>query len=306
MRTSSIFPRRTLGVALLLLTAAFLSGCEKQPADMTSEDGNGPAITLEGRVALESKATDTSFENGDEVGLTVVAWNGEEPAVLSADRDEDNVLYVYDDGIFAASSAAYYPNATDKVTLWAYYPFAYDGGFARNGSELPVKVQASQNEQENLKASDYLVAEVEGITPSDAAVPMEFRHIMAKIRLNIVLEEGSGIQSSAQASAVMPCLATSALYDMTGDTLTSVADYHELEMFPVDGLQLEAIVVPQTVKAGDYLFYITIGDRMFIYAAEEDMEFVSGTVNEFNALLSGKAAVEPTRLTVLRSNTCVW
>lgn len=305
MRTSSILPRRTLG-ALLLLSAAFLSGCEKQPADVTSEDGNGPAITLDGRVALESKVTDTSFENGDEVGLTVVAWNGEEPAVLSDDRDEDNVPYVYEDGLFTALSAAYYPNATDKVTLWAYYPFTYGGGFVQNGSKLPVMALVSQDKQADFKASDYLVAEAEGIVPSSMAVPMEFRHIMAKIRLNIVLEENTGVQSSEQASAVMPWLATSALYDMAEDTLTSIADYRELEMFPVDGLHLEAIVVPQTVKAGDYLFYITIGGRMFIYAAEEDMEFVSGTVNEFNALLSGNAAVETTKLTVLRSNVCVW
>ena len=120
---------KVLQFLILSAAAVVLSGCQKQTGPETSgPDGKGPAITLEGRVAPDSKVSDTSFDNGDEIGLTVVGWSGEEPAALSDYRDEDNVRYVYEDGLFSALSTACYPNSEDKVTLWAYYPFTYGGG----------------------------------------------------------------------------------------------------------------------------------------------------------------------------------
>lgn len=294
---------KVLQFLLLSAAAVVLSGCQKQTGPETSgPDGKGPAITLEGRVAPDSKVSDTSFDNGDEIGLTVVGWSGEEPAALSDYRDEDNVRYVYEDGLFSALSTACYPNSEDKVTLWAYYPFTYGGGFVPGSDELHVRVLASQDNEGDFKASDYLVAEASGISPSDAAVPMEFRHILAKVRLNVVLDGAS----EEKVSAVMPYVAASAVYDMTEGTLSSLADHCEIAMFPVSSLCVEAIIVPQTVKAGDYLFYITVGERTFTYAAAEDMVFAAGTINEFRALVSQDASVKSTVPVLSRSNTCIW
>ncbi|MEG0656279.1 MAG: fimbrillin family protein, partial [Mucinivorans sp.] len=62
----------------------------------------------------------TAFEEGDQIGLFALAKGA---ALMASGNAVNNALFVKaSDGAIKATPAAYYPNSTDAVPLYAYYP----------------------------------------------------------------------------------------------------------------------------------------------------------------------------------------
>ena len=67
-----------------------------------------------------TRATDTSFENGDKVGIYVV----NQPNTLKATGNHaDNIGFTYS-GSWSAATTIYWKDETTKADFYCYYPYA--------------------------------------------------------------------------------------------------------------------------------------------------------------------------------------
>lgn len=154
-----------------LLVVAFagliaLAACKKEPSVTPTADNS---INLSASVYGFTKATDTAFEEGDEIGVNVYA--GKELWL-------ENALYTYSStGLTSETPNAWYDNEELEATLTAYYPYtaAFDGTFC---------VNSDQSDLDGYKASDLLVATANSL-PTKEAINLTFKHVLSKVVINV-------------------------------------------------------------------------------------------------------------------------
>lgn len=154
-----------------LLVVAFagliaLAACKKEPSVTPTADNS---INLSASVYGFTKATDTAFEEGDEIGVNVFA--GKESWL-------ENALYTYSStGLTSKTQNAWYDDEELEATLTAYYP--YEAGFTGTFS-----VNADQSTVEKYAASDLLVATAKSL-PTEEAINLPFKHALSKVVINV-------------------------------------------------------------------------------------------------------------------------
>lgn len=161
----------------ILLAAGLLAlaACNKPEAETAS-----PALPL--RISpVITKVTDTRFESGDAIGVFI---NREDGAYAA------NARLVYDGSVFTGQLDWY----TDQkpATVLAYYPY-------NETATRYFTVQADQSE--GIASSDFISGVKEGVTPSEEAVVIPFRHQLVRLLLN-VLNKTEGSLSSISLSGV--------------------------------------------------------------------------------------------------------
>ena len=140
------------GMALLTLAA-----CNKTP-----ETGPQPVDFSRYGIRVEpviTRATETDFEKGDAIGLSVVRAAGEYAA---------NAKLTYDGTAFSGD-LNWYDDGTDEATLKAYYPYT-------EGEALPTRFTVQQDQSKGTASSDFISAVKEGVLPSANAVAVVFKH----------------------------------------------------------------------------------------------------------------------------------
>ena len=154
-----------------LLVVAFagliaLAACKKEPSVTPTADNS---INLSASVYGFTKATDTAFEEGDEIGVNVFAGN---------ESWLENALYTYSStGLTSKTPNAWYDDEELEATLTAYYP--YEAGFTGTFS-----VNADQSTVEKYAASDLLVATAKSL-PTEEAINLPFKHALSKVVINV-------------------------------------------------------------------------------------------------------------------------
>lgn len=220
MRKISLLP------ALLALLASCQGGGENPPGPLQKRVTIAPSITLATSSSLGTRATELSFERGDEIGVSITREDGT--------AHVENARMGYADGVFAGDVDWY--EGTAPSTITAYYPWS-DAG-------TPVSFSVAADQRTGYGASDLMGAVKGSATPSDAAVGMTFHHLLSKILINVVRTDETiwsvVIQNSIPAATVdLANLAASANpaaapADITAQTVTENTLYR-------------AVTVPQTV-----------------------------------------------------------
>ena len=155
-----------ISVAVILLSA-----CVKQ-----SDGGNGNRREIHFAAAVgtySTKAMDTSFEQGDAIGISA-----NDPVGLV------NQKLTINDGKLTPESTLYWPVSqlsTQKADFYAYYPYAQDRDLSKG---IDFTVKADQSTHTLFTASDLMTA-FTSASPSDEAVSLLFTHRLTKIVLKI-------------------------------------------------------------------------------------------------------------------------
>lgn len=152
-----------------------------------------------------SKATSTTFQNGDKVGLYMVNYNGANPVPLtSTGCQEDNVLFTSNQGgvLIANPPVRYKKDYKGKLDLYAYYPYDADMQ-TKNVNAYEFAVQ--QDQSKGITTSDFCRTKTDpSIVPTSNAVPLTFKHMLSKIWLTLNLpreyKDGLKIDSIIQCS----------------------------------------------------------------------------------------------------------
>ena len=198
-----------------------LAACNKMPGPGT-ETNVPKAIRI---APVMTRATDTSFENNDAIGLTVTRASG-------AYATNSKLTY---NGLEFSSDLNWYPEGSDPATLAAYYPYA---------SAAPASFSVAADQSSGVSSSDFIAAIKEDVLPSVDAVVMPFRHKLSKIVVNVRNNAGYTLDALVIKGAV-PTAVIAADYSATADPKAAAAD---IKAFKSGDSSFEFILPPQTAS----------------------------------------------------------
>ena len=207
--------------ALILAGAAILAlaSCNKTP-ETQPVDYSKFGVRVE---PVITRATETNFENGDQIGLTITR---------AAGAYAENVKLTYDGSAFSGS-LNWYEEGTDASTLKAYYPYA---------SAFPTSFTVATDQSAGTASSDFVSAVKEGVLPTANAVAMVFKHRLCRLVVTVSNQSGMAVESVVFKGAI-PTAVIDADLLATVDASVAPADIKAYG----DGDKYYAIVPGQTV-----------------------------------------------------------
>ena len=122
-----------------------------------------------------TRATETDFENGDAIGLTVSRESG---------TYATNEKLVFD-GTRFSGSLVWYAEGTDAASLSAYSPWQESG--------VPTSFTVQADQSAGTSSSDFLAASKTGVIPSANAVAMVFKHRLTRLVIKVQNNTGKAI-----------------------------------------------------------------------------------------------------------------
>ena len=139
-----------------------VAACEKAPVTPETEPQK-EAEFYDVRIApVMTKVTQTAFEEGDAIGVTITRTGG-----VYANNEKMSF-----DGSVFSGSLKWYAEGAEGATLAAYYPYSAGGSSS-------FAVQADQSA--GTSASDFVAGIKEGVLPSAHAVTVPFKHKLSAI-----------------------------------------------------------------------------------------------------------------------------
>lgn len=232
---------------LCLAFSIFLFSCGDDEAGDTGTGNEGAMSFTAAITAHQEKAASRLTTNNSWAGLT-------DNSIAVQIGDAVKKYTVSDAGAMTSDNPFYWNEmAAADVAVSAWYPY-------NDGKKPEVIVCANQSIAENFQKSDFLECEM---TVTKENPVLVFTHAGAKIICEVVLD--TSLDASLNASRVM-------LYGLSGvDEGTTVT---------TNGAR-EALVAPQTIKAGSVLVGIELSDGRYTEqskegALEEDLVIEKG------------------------------
>ena len=157
------------------LTLLTLAACDKTPkTEPQPVDFSRYSVRLE---PVITRATETNFENGDAIGLSITR---------AAGSYATNEKLTYDGSAFSGS-LNWYSEGTDEATLKAYYPYI-------DTEDLPTRFTVESDQSAGTASSDFISAVKEGVLPSANAVSVVFRHQLSRLVVTVKNNSGADIE----------------------------------------------------------------------------------------------------------------
>ena len=261
-----------------------------------------------------TKVTTDGFCTGDEVGVYLVNYDGTTPGALKLDGNQaDNVKFSYNEnGEWVSDHDIFYKDNETNVDFYGYYPYAepasieaYPFEVARDQSKA-----AEHGQMAAYEASDFLWANTKNVTPTASKVILTFRHQMSSARIRF--SQGTGWDDAAEyASVTKEVLVTSTIRKSTINLATGVVtpegDAPLTGIVPMkDYEEFRAIVVPQTVAAGQTLLTLTIDGRPRHYVRDVDTEYLPGKITTYDLSISKKPNTGEYEVELTGVNITAW
>lgn len=258
-----------LFIPVLLTTLA----CQKQASDTTPAPMNIRFI----HPSAVTKATDSSFENGDKIGLYVV----EAPAPLQVSGNYVNNLKATFNGTnWTGDASLKWPNTTATCDLYAYYPYMEPTSI----TATPYAILEDQSA--GYGSCDFLWGKVAGQAYTTEAIPLTFSHKLSKITLRLV--KGEGYIGDLPTTAVFYVHSTvpAATVNLTTGSVTKdpYASAKTITCHKVSDDTYEAVVIPQRISSRSPLFEMVANGVS--YLVEGTFNFKPGINHSFNVTLN--------------------
>ena len=233
--------------------------CGKEPA--TQPTPEKLSIKLSASLYQFTKATDTSFENGDEISVNI----------FNPECYLYNAHFTYTGGqLTSATPYEWYEDTEVEATVTAMYPASETmEGFAATQSFM---VYADQSTKVGYAASDLLLATAKAY-PTAEAVNLPFKHALSKIVVNVdnqLKEEIADVWFTDVLGAVSFSTADHSDLTATG-TAGTIKAYKSGEN------TWQLIVAPQT--ASPKLALTTVSGKQYTFVLSEEVTFTTGKVS---------------------------
>lgn len=304
--------------SIALLAALFLTSCDKDESTsgIPADPDNNSEIRFEIGFAPTSRAAtdaafNTSWEDGDQIGLFVVSrasGTSKSLSSTSANNYYNNVKLIYNSATQEwTTPGGLYFNGNDVLDFYAYYPYR---ATATNPLNIIFNVHANQagvtsidgTDKSNFNLSDLLTAKANnggnGYRKGEK-VTLQFAHALSMIELDIsdkfasvpdyidgkliVRLKGMKTETKLNLGTTIPSItATTTINDVIMTRVTDVSDRWIYR----------AIVAPQELTSNSWLFHIEQDDDNIPgksgsndfnigYRADTDMTFAGNNVYPF-------------------------
>lgn len=257
--------------------------CSKNE-DITPDAGKLP-INIS--VGQQTRANDEVFEDGDEVGIYVVNYDGSTADALAESGNQaDNSKFTYSNSVWTPDETIYWKDANTAADFYAYYPYSASA----NISAHPFSVQADQSTEDAFWASDFLWGKTANVSPTPNTVSIQTNHSLSRIIVNIKPGEGFTAESWAAATkAVKICdVKISATIDLS--TGVASATGNAGEVIPLAAaetgttISYKAMIVPQVVADNSKLVVVTVDGIDYVY--RKGYTFSRNTVHPFTVTVN--------------------
>lgn len=240
------------------VTAAFalllLAGCSNdvKESDIKFAGESGAKVTFSAVIDnqqasdLTTRATETNWDAGDQVGIT-------------CGGDQVNVAYQYSPdgtGLFKAvngNTEEIWVLGTQTYAVSAYYPFTGTSGVEPVAIEVNTRT-AVQTDKEARKQIDFLYA-TGTATSQQPNVQLSFHHVMSRIKLTFTPGEGVSLSDITcyliglkQEGTFNPTTGVAAVSTTTNVTEEDIIWDDERKVGANENYTVEAILLPQTVN----------------------------------------------------------
>ena len=299
-----------------MVVAMLLGACSDDMFDAGSQLHGDDRIQLSGDIdqLAVTRVNDNGFCDGDVMGVYIVDYDGGTPGTLKASGNRgDNVRHTFDEPNYKWNSAydLYWKDKHTHIDVYGYYPFANPESI----DSYPFEVKRDQSkpsengEMGGYEASDFLWGKVADVAPTTSVIRLPMKHRMANARVTLV--EGSGFAAGEWAgtekTVLAPNLIRKASINLADGTVTANGSVEATATMPSrSGNEWRAIVVPQTVKAGETLFSITIGGVPYKFAKNEAFTYMPGKMSNFSIRVDKKAGSGQYQLTLISESITPW
>ena len=252
--------------------AVLLAGCAKEPVvEPVVDDSDLIPLNIDGSInQIQTKVNAAGFVDKDALGLFAVNYS-EENTVAGTLADNgnqaDNVKYVFDEAAskWTPTKKVYYKDVNTNVDLYLYYPHQSSVTEVNAANFEVQKDQSSAATASSLsgyEASDFLWGKAVNITPSENKVAVQLSHKMAAVNVILVEKEGfaEGEFASLEKGIILTNTTRKAKINFATGEVSALGNAQQdgIVMCPQSSGSFRAVVVPQTVEAGEKLFAITI------------------------------------------------
>ena len=287
---------KTLKLSIFSLLALAFCGCQTD-GFIEPEVNTSLPIQLYNEIVQvpTTRVNDEGFCDGDAVGIYVVNFeNGASGTLKIQGNQADNVKYTYDEANYkwTPESDVYFRDERTHVDIIGYYPYANPSSVAA----YPFEVQKDQSTVAangslgGYEASDFLWGKAADVTPTATRINLKYYHSMAGVKITLV--EGDGWAEGEWAQVEKSALVTNTKRKATIDLATGVVTATN-DAAPTTGIipyksgdDFRAVVVPQTIAAGNSLLTLTVDGIPYAYKYKvdgnyADYEYLAGKLNKF-------------------------
>ena len=308
--------KNTIIYLAAMVVALLLGACSDDMFEEGGQQHGNDRIQLSGDIdqLAVTRVNDNGFCNGDVMGVYIVDYDGGTPGTLKASGNRgDNVRHTFDEPNYRWNSAydLYWKDKHTHIDVYGYYPFADPESV--DDYQFEVKRDQSKpsenGEMGGYEASDFLWGKVADVAPTTNVIRLPMKHRMANARVTLV--EGSGFAAGEWAgtekTVLAPNLIRKASINLADGTVTANGSVEATATMPSrSGNEWRAIVVPQTVKAGETLFSITIGGVPYKFAKNEAFTYMPGKMSNFSIRVDKKAGSGQYQLTLISESITPW
>lgn len=213
----------------------------------SSNEENEPAsgeneITFVCGYADESRATDTKFEDHDNIGIYLVE---DGKSLQLGGNALNNEMFSFDGSAWKSARKVYWDEG--KYNVYAYYPYTKA---VNDVEDFTFAVQEDQSTHEGYTESDFIWASKTGISGSASPVALQFSHRMSKVIVSL--------EKSAEYTGEIPSDCEVYIHSTVGVASIDLATggvskdpYAGTSLIKAQKLsanQFQAVVVPQNIE----------------------------------------------------------
>ena len=172
---------------ILIVATLLMVGCENSENIPLVEDG---VMQIEILHPSATRATETSFENGDKIGLYATEYNGDVASPLQISGNwANNVATTYNGTTWIPAKKIFW--SENKMDVYGYYPYMTPTSIDEHlwSVQLDQSTPETEDALSGYEASDFLWGKAIGVSQTDGDVQLEFKHLCTKMVVKLVKGE---------------------------------------------------------------------------------------------------------------------
>lgn len=233
------------------------------------------------------RVSKTLFQSNDLIGLYLVDYIDGKPQKVGAVNNFMNSCYIYTDNYWQSNEGEnlYLTDNTTIADLYGYFPYDYEMSRVASKKDLTAyPFSVHQDQRDSSVSNDFLWGKSLNISAANANIQFEFKHLMSKIIINVLIDNDSKTGNSLH----IHNLIKDATIDMNTGIVTPtgksaiITPYEETQAYSKFDKTYSAIVIPQSVQAGTALFSIEFDNQTLTFLTEDTLILQQGFSYTFN------------------------
>jgi len=260
---------------VLAVFALVAMGCEKENIDNTPVVDDG-VMRIEA-LHPSTRATETSFENGDVIGLYATTYEGEQAMPLQISGNWiNNEALTYNGSSWKGRRTFYWNEGL--MDVYGYYPYMEPTVINKHkwAVQTDQSLPATEDALSAYEASDFLWAKAEGVSQEDGSVQLQFKHMCSKVVIKLVKGEEYTDAFPEDIDVYLYSTVPQALINFTTGIVSKDphGDAQKIKARKVAIDTFEVIVVPQSIL--EYAPFVEIIMGGISYMTEEIFTYHAG------------------------------